>query len=101
MKRSVKTRGFDWNSPNRTSPVNVATKARDAGGAADCTLAHSIESFLVNALMSCSAESSRTGSGVMMVAVNPGQFGFTKPRTPSVVDHNCVLDKPAGLYSCM
>ena len=72
VKGPVKTRGFVFSSLDRTSAAKVATKARDARGTADCTLVHSTKIFLFNALMSCSTESSRTGSGIMIVAVNPG-----------------------------
>jgi hypothetical protein len=70
VKGLVKTRGFGFNSSDRTSAANVATKAGDAGDIADCTLVHSIKSLLFNALTSCSTESSRMGSGVMVVVVN-------------------------------
>ena len=47
--------------------VNVVARARDIGGIADCTRAHSMKSFLFNAPMSCPMESSRVASGVMVV----------------------------------
>ena len=53
----------------RTSDVNLVAKARETGGS-DCTLLHSINSFLFNALMSCSTESSRTESRDMVAATN-------------------------------
>jgi len=88
VKRFVKTRGFDWSSLNRTSAVNVATKARDIGGTTDCTLAHSIKSFLFNALMSCSTESSRMGSGVMMVDV---VASLEDPATVEFITARCKM----------
>ena len=54
-----------------TSAVRVATKAREVGGTLDCTPQYSIKSFLLSALMSCSTESSRTESRVMVVVVIP------------------------------
>ena len=72
MKYLVRVRGFGFNSLDRTSAANVATKAGDAGDIADCTLVHSIKSLLFNALTSCSTESSMMVSEVMMVVVNPG-----------------------------
>jgi hypothetical protein len=49
--------------------ANAVVRARDIGGTAACTRAHSVDSFLFSASMSCSMESSRTGLGVMMVVV--------------------------------
>ena len=60
---------FPFGSLDRTSEANVATRTRDIGGIADCTRAHSVQNFLLNALMSCSRESSRVASGMMMVGV--------------------------------
>ena len=53
-----------------TSVVNVATKLRDGGGIVDRIRAHSPKSFLPNALMSCSRESSRAASDVI-VGIDP------------------------------
>ena len=50
----------------------MSTKAREVGGSVDCIPIHSMRSFLFNALMSCSTESSRTESKIMMVAENYG-----------------------------
>ena len=61
----------------------MATKARESGGTVDCTLAHSVKSFLFNALMSCSTESSRMGSGVVIVAVNSGCVYHSLLRAPN------------------
>ena len=49
--------------------VNAATKVRDAVGMVERILAYSPKSFLSNSLTSCSRESSRAKSGVMMVVV--------------------------------
>jgi len=73
----VKTRQFFLSSVDRTSAINVATRAQDTGGIADCILVHSMDSFLFNALMSCSTESSRTGSGAMVVVANRGSSPIT------------------------
>jgi hypothetical protein len=48
----------------------MATRAREAGDTVDCSLVHSTNSFSFNALMSCSTESSRTGSKDMVATVN-------------------------------
>lgn len=69
-KRLVKNLRILISSLDPTSAVNVATNIREAGGTDDCTLAHSINSFLFNALMSCLMEKSRTGSGVMVAMVD-------------------------------
>ena len=63
---------FPFSLGDRTSVANVATRARDIGGTADCSRVHSTKSFLFSALTSCSTESSRTGSRDMVVAINPG-----------------------------
>ena len=68
----------------------MATRARDLGGIADCTRAHSIKSFLFNAPMSCSIERSRAASCVM-VGVDIGKRA-TLPRHPVV---NCCRTKCA------
>ena len=77
-KKFVNTRGFPLGFWERTSAVNVATKLRDGGGIAERIRVHSRKSFLSNALMSCSRESSRaasgiTTSGVMVARVNLGR----------------------------
>ena len=48
----------------------MATGARDVGEIADCARVYSMKSFLFNALISCSTESSRAASGTIVVAVN-------------------------------
>ena len=54
----------------RTSDVNVVAEPREMGGTDNCTLLHSTNSFSFNTLMSCSTESSRTGSRDMVAATN-------------------------------
>jgi hypothetical protein len=53
----------------------VAADAGDLDSSADCSLVHSMKSFLSNTPMSCSKESSRAASGVMAVVVDLGISG--------------------------
>ena len=70
MKYIVSIRGFHPVSRDRTSAANVATGRGEVSGIADRTRTHSAKSFLLNAPMSCSMESSRAVSGIIMLEVN-------------------------------
>jgi hypothetical protein len=72
-KKIVNARGFHLGFWEHTSAVSVAIKPRDGGGIVERIRAHSLKSFLPNALMSCSRESSRAVSGVMVARINPGR----------------------------
>ena len=74
MGHLVKTRVFARSSVDCASAVNVVSRTPEVGDAVDCNLVHSMNSFSFNALMSCSMESSKTESRVMVVIVNPGSW---------------------------
>ena len=57
---------FPFGYWDRTLVVSMTAWARDLGRIADCIWAHSIKSFSFNVVMSCSIESSRAASGVMI-----------------------------------
>jgi len=89
-----------------TSAVNVATRTRGVGDTVDCNLVHSINSFSFNALMSCSTESSRTESRVMVISQPwSARHSFcvaSQGHVPTqVVDHNLVtwLSQPLPVLS--
>jgi len=75
VKHIICVRGFLSDPEDCTLALKVTTMVRDIGDIADCTCVHSINSFVSNAPMSCSMESSRTVSGVMMVEMDLGGMG--------------------------